>query len=874
MMKQTFDVTGMTCAACSARVEKATSRVDGVRACSVNLLKNSMDVEWDGTPEVQAAIVAAVEKAGYGAFPRLSDGGSSPGASASPASVASRPENVAAKEARAVRLRLIVSFAFMIPLFYISMGCMFGWPQPSFLTGDAALVPYAFTQFLLLLPIVFVNFKFFRVGFATLFRGAPNMDSLIALGSTASTLYGVYEIYRMGYALGAGDVATAHAASMSLYFDSAAMILTLITLGKYFEARAKGKTTDALAQLVDLAPKTAVRREGAQEREVPAEEVRVGDILIVRTGQSIPADGTVIEGAATVDESVITGESVPVSKAPGAQVTGAAIVRSGWIALRADRVGADTALAGIVRLVDEATSTKAPIEKVADKIAGVFVPVVIGIAVVTFLVWLLALGADFETAFVHGVSVLVISCPCALGLATPTAVMVGMGRGSTHGVLIKSAEALETAHAVKTVVLDKTGTVTTGVPQVVAVHAAHGEDPSALLGLAAALEDRSEHPLARAVCECARVEGAPTLVAESFAQAEGEGVSGRVDGRDVSVGNVRMMERLGVDAAVLRERAEQCADEGQTPLFVAADGRLLGLVAIADAVKPTSAAAVRALRDLGVRTVMMTGDNERTARAIARQVGVDEVVAGVLPGDKEQRVRELSEDGVVAMVGDGINDAPALARADVGIAIGAGTDIAIESADVVLMRSDLLDVAAAIQLSRTTMRTIKQNLFWALIYNAVCIPVAAGVLSGVGITLNPMIGAAAMSCSSVCVVTNALRLRGWKPALPDATGREGGSLEASGADDAPPTVPEGAADARAADDEPRVVAERTIGVEGMMCQHCVKFVTKALQAVPGVATVDVSLEEERAVVGLSEDVSDEALTVAVVDAGYEVTYLA
>lgn len=869
-MKQTFDVTGMTCAACSARVEKAAAGVEGVRSCAVNLLKNSMEVDYDGTPDVQAAVVSAVEKAGYGALPRPSGSGPSSSAPGMAARAASAPANAAAKEARTVRLRLVVSFAFLLPLFYLSMGRMLGWPQPAFLAGDAALLPWAFTQFLLLLPIVFVNFKFFRVGFSTLAHGAPNMDSLIALGSSASTLYGVYEIYRMGYALGAGDVAAAHAASMSLYFDSAAMILTLITLGKYFEARAKGKTTDALAQLIDLAPKTAVRREGGEEREVPSEDVRVGDVLIVRTGQSIPVDGTVVEGFATVDESVITGESVPTDKAPGAQVTGAAIVRSGWIAMRADRVGQDTALAGIVRLVDDATSTKAPIEKVADKIAGVFVPVVIGIALVTFLVWAIVLGAGFETAFVHGVSVLVISCPCALGLATPTAVMVGMGRGSTHGVLIKSAEALETAHAVKTVVLDKTGTITTGVPQVTAVHAAPGADAPTMLGLAAALEGRSEHPLARAVCERAQTDDAPTFAASSFVQHEGQGVSGVVDGRDVSVGNVRMVERCGIDAAAVRRAAEQCADAGQTPLFVIADGTLLGFIAVADAVKPTSAAAVGALHDLGVRTVMMTGDNERTARAIARQVDVDEVIAGVLPGDKERQVRALSAQGAVAMVGDGINDAPALARADVGIAIGAGTDIAIESADVVLMRSDLLDVAAAIQLSRATMRTIKQNLFWALVYNAVCIPVAAGVLSGVGFTLNPMIGAAAMSCSSVCVVANALRLRRWKPSLPTGVsvrpaqnaGQESGAIEET-------TAP--AKNCRADNGKETGIMEKTIGVEGMMCQHCVAHVKKALEGVEGVVVAEVDLDGKRATVSLSKDVADDVLAAAVVEAGYEVT---
>ena len=876
-MKQTFDVTGMTCAACSARVEKAAAGVEGVSSCAVNLLKNTMEVEFDGSPAVSQEVVNAVEKAGYGSIPRSADG------KASVASASAEPANTAAQEARKVRVRLIVSFVFMVPLFYLSMGRMFGWPQPSVLTGDAALLPYAFTQFLLLLPVVFVNFKFFRVGFSTLFRGAPNMDSLIALGSTASTLYGVYEIYRMGYALGIGDVATAHAASMNLYFDSAAMILTLITLGKYFEARAKGKTTDALTKLMDLAPKTAIKREDGKEKEVPSDLVRPGDILVVRTGQSIPADGTVVEGSASVDESLITGESAPTHKTPGETVTGATIVRTGWLAVRAERVGDDTALAAIVRLVDEATSSKAPIEKIADKIAGVFVPVVIGIALVTFLVWLCAIGSSFETAFVHGVSVLVISCPCALGLATPTAIMVGTGRGATHGVLIKSAEALETAHGVRSVVLDKTGTITKGKPEVVGAHALAGVDAVRMIGLAAALEARSEHPLARAVCDYAERNDAQRFEASSFSQHEGEGIAGAVAGSEVCVGNARMMDRLGVSAQGTFDKAQACADEGQTPVFVAQDGRLLGFVTIADAVKPSSKTAVTTLRELGIKVVMLTGDNELTARAVGRCVGVDEVVAGVLPGEKEERVRALSREGTVAMVGDGINDAPALARADVGIAIGAGTDIAMESADIVLTRSDLMDVAAAIELSRATMRIIKQNLFWALFYNAVCIPVAAGVLSGFGITLNPMIGAAAMSCSSVCVVSNALRLRRWKPSFSQGDAAETGEIEAGkpssdgalGFCDAASTTEESTAQAeeRPADVRKEYSMVKTIGVEGMMCPHCVAHVKKALEGVTGVQSADVDLDAKCATVTLSEDVADQALTDAIVDAGYEVTSL-
>ena len=757
-MKRTFDVTGMTCAACSARVEKAAANVSGIASVSVNLLKNSMEVDFDGEAATLAAVSAAVEKAGYGAYPRP-EAGSAAGSVQQPA----RPVNDSAAEAKRVRMRLIVSFCFTIPLFYLSMGHMFGWPLPGVFLGHENMLTFAFTQFLLLLPVIFVNFKFFRVGFKTLAHGAPNMDSLIALGSAASTINGIAAIYRIGWGMGHGDIDFAHAAAMDLYFESAAMILTLITLGKYFEARAKGKTTDAIAKLMDLTPKEAARRtpDGGVER-VPVEQVRVGDMLEVKAGQSVPVDGIVIEGDGVVDESVITGESVPVGKHAGDTVTGATLNKSGWFVMRADRVGADTTLAGIIRLVDEATSTKAPIEKIADKIAGVFVPVVIVIAVVTFLVWMV-LSADVSTALTHAISVLVISCPCALGLATPTAIMVGTGRGASSGILVKSAEALEVAHDVKTVVFDKTGTITTGKPVVTDVVCANVVDEQGLAGLARSIEQRSEHPLAQAVAAWAEAAGGQVQPVSAFEQVAGGGVRANVGGACALAGNARLMQQAGVDASAFEPRARELADEGKTPLFFACGGKVCGLVAVADTVKPSSAAALEELRAMGLRTVMLTGDNERTAQAIQRLVGADEVIAGVLPEDKEREIRRLSAQGRVAMVGDGINDAPALARADVGIAIGAGTDIAIDSADVVLMRSDVLDVPAAIQLSRSTLRNIKQNLFWALIYNAVCIPVAAGVFSFAGFTLNPMIAAAAMSCSSVCVVSNALRLRSWKP---------------------------------------------------------------------------------------------------------------
>ena len=916
-MKQKFDVLGMTCAACSARVEKASNEVEGVQQATVNLLKNSMEVEYDGSPETIAAVCAAVEKAGYEALPLAASSGAAGGgvaasgsgvsgdvpgettASATPGGTpvpggVNASQKAAAKEAKQVRTRLVVSFVFTIPLFYLSMGHMFGWPLPPVFLGDRNVMVFALTQFLLLLPVIFVNFKFFRVGFTALFHGGPNMDSLIALGSTASTVYGIAALYRIGAALGAQDAAAAHAAAMDLYFESAAMILTLITLGKYFEARAKGKTTDAISKLMDLSPKTALRRNpDGTEQEIPTEQVCPGDVLVVKAGESVPVDGVVLEGAGTVDESVITGESVPVEKTAGSEVTGATINRTGWFAMRAQRVGADTTLAGIIRLVDEATSSKAPIEKMADKISGVFVPAVIGIAVVTFAVWLV-IGGSIADAVSHAISVLVISCPCALGLATPTAIMVGTGRGATSGILVKSAEALETACSVKTVVLDKTGTITKGEPQVtdvVAIGAASDE----LAALAYRLERKSEHPLAQAIVEYAKeamgragVASNNLAAVEDFRQIPGGGVAGTCDGEACLAGNARLMEESGVNVSAVAEQAERMADEGKTVLYFARAGRLFGAIAVADVVKPTSAAAVAQLERMGVSTVMLTGDNERTAAAIQAQVGAGRVIAGVKPEGKEQIVRELSQQGRVAMVGDGINDAPALARADVGIAIGAGTDIAIESADIVLMHSDLADVPAAISLSRATMRNIKQNLFWALFYNAICIPVAAGVLAGVGFNLNPMIAAAAMSLSSVCVVSNALRLRTWKPpALPEERAEAQASADRAVAvielgDSARKELSEPGANSPAesgsskavSTKEKEIVMEKTLHVEGMMCQHCVARVKKTLEALDGVEEAIVDLDGKKATVKLSADVADDVLVQAIVDQDYEAEIVA
>ena len=861
-MKETFDIQGMTCAACSARVQKAASGVPGVTEASVNLLKNSMDLDFDGTDATAAAVVAAIEDAGYGALRRNAAGRGGAGA-ATPA-----PGDLARKAADEKFRQLVVSLAFSVPLFYVAMGPMFGWPEVPGLDGMENMMAAALTQLLLCVPILLVNRHYFVTGFKTLWHRAPNMDSLIALGSAASFAYSVVSLYRMAWAFGAMDMTAAHEAMHGLYLDSAGMILALIDLGKYFEARAKGKTTDAIAALMDLAPKTAtVVRDGA-EVSVPTEDVRAGERVIIRAGQSVPVDGVVLEGSASIDESAITGEPVPVEKGVGDRVTAATVSGRGWIVVEATAVGEDTTLAGIIRLVDEATSSKAPIERMADRIAGVFVPVVMAIAAAAFVAWM-AISADFATALNHAISILVISCPCALGLATPTAIMVGTGRGAANGVLIKSAEALETACSVDYVVLDKTGTVTAGRPRVTDVELAAGVAQAELVRVAAALERKSEHPLAEAVCAyadevCPGADGDACV--EGFEQVVGGGLAGTVDGRRVLAGNARLMEKNGVNLGAFARRADALAAEAKTPLFFAADGRVLGLVAVADPVKPTSAEAVSRLRALGAKTLLLTGDARLTAEAVARKVGVDEVVAGVLPSQKELRVRELQRAGHrVAMVGDGINDAPALARADVGIAIGAGTDVAIGSADVVLMRSDPADVALAMELSRATMRNIRQNLFWALFYNSICIPVAAGVLVPWGITLNPMIGAAAMGFSSVFVVGNALRLRTWKPS--ERRGREATPAAAPAV-----TVTETGAEAgaeAATQPEGRTTMEKKLNVEGMMCQHCVAHVKAALEGVKGVGEVTVDLDAGTATAACAEGVTDEALVAAVKGAGYE-----
>ena len=758
MRKEQFDITGMTCSACSARVEKSVAKLDGVQEVAVNLLKNSMVASYDETILNTDQIVQAVVKSGYGAFPKAENKVQTKSGTQAPA------KDIAKEEYQNMKRRLIISMIFAIPLFYISMGHMMGWPLPGFLLGMENAMSFAFTQFLLLLPVVFVNFKYYRMGYKTLFHGAPNMDSLIAIGSSAAIVYGIYAIYKIGYGLGHGDMAVVHSFTMDLYFESAGMILALITLGKFFEARAKGKTSDAITKLMNLAPKTATVLRNGREQEIPVEEVALGEILIVKAGESIPVDGILTEGSSSIDESALTGESIPVEKQAGDKVIGATINKSGYFKMQATKVGDDTTLAQIVRLVDEATSSKAPIAKLADKVSGIFVPVVILIAVAATICWLIA-GQSFEFALSIGISILVISCPCALGLATPTAIMVGTGKGAANGILLKSAEALETAHGIDTVVLDKTGTITKGQPAVTDMAAVNGTDETGLLQVAASLEKLSEHPLAEAIVSEAESRSISFLPVKNFRQIPGQGIIGEIDGQKCYAGNRRMLEENHIEGGKLMVLGDEMANEGKTPLFFARGNQLMGAIAVADVVKPTSKQAIDELKQMGIETIMLTGDNARTAEAIKRQVGVSRVVAEVMPQDKEREVRTLQDAGKkVAMVGDGINDAPALARADVGIAIGAGTDVAIESADIVLMKSDLLDAVTAIQLSKAVIRNIKENLFWAFFYNVIGIPVAAGIFfTAFGWKLSPMIGAFAMSFSSVFVVSNALRLRFFKP---------------------------------------------------------------------------------------------------------------
>lgn len=840
-MKQKFDITGMTCSACSSHVEKSVRTLDGINEVNVNLLQNSMSVVYDEKSVSDKDIISAVEAGGYGARVQ---GAVDNGASA---------VDMAEEEARAMKLRLTVSFAFLIPLFYISMGHMMGAPLPSILLGHENIMIFALVQLFLTLPICYVNRKYYQNGFKSLINRAPNMDSLIALGSAAALIYSGYAVLAMGYWLGRMDMAMAHSFAMDLYFESAGMILTLITLGKYLEARSKGKTSEAITKLMNLAPKTATVERSGLEETIPLDEVMSGDIVIVRPGESVPVDGIITEGFSAIDESALTGESIPVDKREGDKVIGATVNKSGYFKMRASNVGSDGTLSQIINLVEEAASSKAPIAKLADRVSGVFVPVVITIALASAAVWLIA-GQSAGFALSIGVAVLVISCPCALGLATPTAIMVGTGKGAENGILIKSAESLETAHGITAVVLDKTGTVTEGRPRVTDIIPSKGISEPELISAAASLESLSEHPLAHAIVEFAKEAGTEIKKYSGLEAQAGRGISA-MDGNDrIFGGNFKMMEENGINMSIMAATADSLALEGKTPLYFARGGRLLGLIASADVVKPTSAAAIRELEAMGVDVYMLTGDNKRTASAIAGKLGIKNVIAEVLPQDKELHVRKLQGAGKkVAMVGDGINDAPALARADVGIAIGAGTDVAIESADIVLMKSDLNDVPTAIKLSHAVLRNIKQNLFWAFFYNVIGIPLAAGALyPAFTLRLNPMFAAAAMSLSSVFVVTNALRLKLFKPAAAQSKGKEAAEINMN-----------------ITEKENDAIMEKTMIIDGMMCAHCTGRVDKALNSIDGVKA-RVSLEDKAAYVTIDGGVSDDELKKAVTDAGYEV----
>lgn len=881
-MKERFDVTGMTCSACSSHVEKSVGKLTGVENVSVNLLTNSMQVEFDENKLDTAGIIKAVEDAGYGAA--VKDGHAKFGTKTSGQSGSQENNGLSAVEqnVKNMKKRLIVSLIFWIPLMYVSMGHMiYQWlniPMPpftmNFLHGNENAITYAFTQFLLLLPILIANHKYFKNGFKTLWHRSPNMDSLIAIGAGAAILYGIFAIYRIGYAMGHGDMMVVHQYAHDLYFESAGTILTLITIGKYLETKSKGKTSEAITKLLNLAPKTVTVVRDGVEQVVDAADVGKGEIFLVKPGESVAVDGIVLEGKSSFDESAITGESIPVPKQEGDAIVSASMNKSGLIRAKATKVGEDTTIAQIIRLVEEASSSKAPIAKVADKIAGVFVPTVITIALITGVIWLIS-GATFEFAMSTAIAVLVISCPCALGLATPVAIMVGTGKGAENGILIKSGDALETAHQIDTVVLDKTGTITQGKPVVTDIICAAGKnaDKTQLLQIAGSLEKGSEHPLAEAIVNYCVTNNISLEKVTDFNALFGKGIEGTVSGTHYYAGNEKMMEEKGISLSTEQKNQIQAlAKQGRTPLLFADEKQFLGIVAVADVVKPTSKEAVQKFRDYGIHVIMLTGDNEVTAQAIKEQVGIDEVIAGVLPTQKEEKISALKQAGhKVAMIGDGVNDAPALASADVGIAIGAGTDVAIESADIVLMKNDLLDAVGAVKLSKAVIRNIKENLFWAFFYNSIGIPLAAGVLYPLfQIKLNPMFGAAAMSLSSVCVVSNALRLRWVK--LHDAKKTQSEPYQDVVASTIADINQHNALDNNIKstnNDKGESTMTTTISIEGMMCAHCQAHVEKALKEVAGVTEVTVSLENKNAVV--TGDASVEALKQAVVDAGYEVT---
>lgn len=878
MKHEKYAITGMSCSACSSRVEKAVSKLDGMKKASVNLLTNSMQVDYDEGTLSSQDIIQAVIDAGYGAT--LSGENKKATAASEPS-----PSDLAKKDMKAMKHRLIWSILFLIPVMYIAMHHMllewFGIPVPeafqAVFHGDENAITFAFTQFLLILPIMYLNRKYYINGFRTLFQGAPNMDTLVGMGSMAAAVYGVFAIFRMSWGMGHGDWALVSQYSTNLYFESAGMIVTLIDIGKYLEARAKGKTSTAIEKLMDLAPKQATVLRDGKETVIPVEELAVGDEMVIRPGESIPADGIISEGSTSIDEAAITGESIPVEKQQGDSVTSATINKTGFIHVRASRVGADTTISQIIKLVDEASASKAPIAKMADKISGIFVPVVMTIAVITGLVWYFLLGADAEFAFSTAISVLIISCPCALGLATPVAIMVGTGKGAENGILIKSGEALETAHAIDTVVMDKTGTITEGRPRVTDIWVRKGTEDQ-LLTLAASMEQGSEHPLAEAIMNYARDHHMIPHAVTNFKAIFGRGIEAVYNGQTYYAGNTRLMEEKGISSDAIQQRLNELADAGKTPLIFADAKEIIGIIAAADMEKASSAEAISLFGKMGIDVVMLTGDNQRTAEAIRKRLHIPQVIAGVLPQDKERHIAALQAQGhKVAMIGDGINDAPALAKADLGIAIGAGTDVAIESADAVLMRNDLLDAVSAVRLSKAVIRNIKENLFWAFFYNAICIPLAAGVLyPAFGIRLNPMIGAAAMSLSSFSVCMNALRLRFFKPdhqshhVSRETLQSEPTHTVSAATTDAVTTQPAAPAEIAEASDQTAPVAahQYQLTIDGMMCQHCVRTVTKALESLSGVTAVHVDLDSKGATVASSSVIPADDFKKVITTAGY------
>lgn len=840
-----FDVTGMTCAACSAHVERAVRGVEGVKEVAVSLLTNSMTVDFS-SPATAEKICAAVSAAGYGAAPQNIGGKKE-----------NKKSTLESGEPKKILYRLIASAALLLPLMYVSMGhLMWGWPLPEIFASDPLAI--GLYQLLLTTAVAVINQRFFISGTKSLLHGAPNMDTLVSLGSAAAYIYSTAVLFEMCHAAVNGDIQTAMHHLHGLYYESAAMILTLITIGKYLEAVSKGRTTDAIKSLMDLAPKTACVIRDGKETVIPAEEVVKGDVFVVRPGESIPVDGRVISGESAVDESALTGESIPVDKAQGSAVSAATLNQNGFLTCEATRVGEDTTLSQIIETVENAAATKAPIAKIADKVSGVFVPAVMAIALVAGAAWLIS-GRPFSFALARAISVLVISCPCALGLATPVAIMVGSGVGAKHGVLFKTASALEQTGKTQIVVLDKTGTLTKGKPQVTDILPASGYDTDSLLRLAASLESKSEHPLAAAITRRAGESNVETDEAQGFTALPGHGVRAEITGKTAIGGNAALIKSKGMLDADMKALGERLADEGKTPLYFAFDGRIAGIIAVADVVKEDSGQAISELKDMGIRTVMLTGDNRRTALSVAKQTGIDEVVSDVLPGDKAEVVEKLRKYGKVAMVGDGINDAPALTQADIGIAIGAGADVALDAADVVLMKSSVGDVAAAIRLSRQTLRNIHENLFWAFFYNCIGIPIAAGALiPAFNIALNPMLGAAAMSLSSFCVVTNALRLNFFKPDRPF-----------KGKSKQPAELPKLMPTEENIKNTEETAMKKTVYINGMMCSHCTSHVQKALEALDGVESVEVSLEDKKAVLTLNKNVDDAVIKNAVREAGYE-----